>query len=103
MVKSVFMEHVQNRTGAAGFRIHASDHDFRNSGLYDGSGTHWTWLQSDIHCTFLQAPVAEGAAGLSNRYDLCMGKYIFIDGPAIVAASDDLSVMNNYAADRDFF
>ena len=49
MIESVLMQHVEHGSGAAGFRVHTTDHHLRNSRLNDGSGAHRTLLQGHVH------------------------------------------------------
>ena len=42
MIEAFFLQQVQNASGAPGFRIHSTDHNFGNPGLHDRTGAHRT-------------------------------------------------------------
>ena len=102
MIESRHIKKIQDRTGTSGFRIPTSDHDSWNPCLYNGTGTHLTRFQCNVHSTFLQPPVSHCLAGLSNRLKFCMSKGIFIRIPPIIPSCNDLPIFYDHTTDKDF-
>src|SRR5699024_3709112 len=85
MVEFRHLQKIQDRSCAACFRIHGSDHDPSHPGLYDGSSTHLAGLQSNVHSTVLQTPVPCLFAGFADRVQLRVGKGILVRISAVIA------------------
>lgn len=103
MIKAIGLQHIQYRSGTAGFRIHGTDDHFGDPRLNNRSGTHRAGLQRHVHRTVLQAPVPDHFAGLVHRNNFRMGKGIFFQIPFVIAPADNLIFIDNDTADGHFF
>ena len=101
MIELFHLQDVEYGPGAAGFRIHAADHDSGYPGLYYSTGAHLTRFQCYVHGTILQPPVSGMTASLPHRQQLCMSQYCFFFVPFIVSPGYDPVLADDNTADGD--
>ena len=102
MIESFFIQKIQYRTGATGFRVHGTDVNFWNPRLHDRPCAHRARFQRHVQLTFFQAPVAHTLARFFDCRDLRMCQRAMIDHPAVVTPADDFVLIHDHAADRHF-
>ena len=84
MIESFFIQKIQYRTGAAGFRVHGTDVNFWNPRLHNRPCAHRARFQRHVQLAFFQAPVAHALARFFDCRDLRMCQRAMIDHPAVV-------------------
>ena len=102
MIESFFIQKIQYRTGAAGFRVHGTDVNFWNPRLHDRPCAHRARFQRHVQLAFFQAPVAHALARFFDCRDLRMCQRAMIDHPTVVTPADDFVLIHDHAADRHF-
>ena len=102
MIESFFIQKIQYRTGAAGFRVHGTDVNLWNPRLHDRPCAHRARFQRHVQLAFFQTPVAHALARFFDRRDLRVRQRTVIDHPAVVAPADDFVLIHDHAADRHF-
>jgi len=70
--------------------------------IEDGSGTHGARLERGVEGAVFEAVVAEMEAGFAESYDLGVGGGVGVAEDSVLAATDDLVIVDDDCADRDF-
>lgn len=103
------VEDAEDRTACAGLGVGCGVDKAADTGVEDGTGAHGTWLEGDVEgaapvFVFLidQAIVAEGARGVAESDDLCVGGGVVIAQNTVLTAGEDLAVEGDDGADGDF-
>ena len=94
---------IQDRACASGFWIHTADHNFTDARLNDGAGTHLAWFQRNVKGTAFQTPVSQFFARLADGVQFGVGEGVFVRVAAVVAAGNDLVLIDDDASDGDLF
>lgn len=102
MVELIVLQYVQKSAPAAGLKARRADNDPVDPRLHEGSRAHLAGLESDIEGAALEAPVTDLPVRLSDRRDLGVGEGSVVGVPSVITSSDDLSVLYDDGADRDF-
>ena len=74
----------------------------RHTGLDDGACTHAARLDGDVERSISKTIVAEKAGGLAKDNHFRVGRGIIIANCAVARSSENLAVMNEHRADRNF-
>ena len=101
VVEVRILQDVEEGPAAAGLGAGRADHDAVDPGLDDGAGAHLAGLQGAVEGAALQPPVAELLTGLTDAGDLGVGQCGLVRVAAVVAAGDDLSLVDDDRPDGD--
>ena len=101
MVEIGVLQDVEQGPAAARLGAGRTDHDPVDPGLDDGPRAHLAGLQRTVERTALQPPVADLFAGLADAGDLGVGQRRLVRVAAVVAAGDDLAIIDDHGPDRD--
>lgn len=96
------LQEIQDGAAAACLGVHTAHDHLGDAGLDDGTGAHLAGLQRHIEGAFLQPPVADLLAGFVDGGDLRVGQCILVRIPAVIPPADDLTLVDNDAADGYF-
>ena len=96
------LQEIQDGAAAACLGVHTAHDHLGDAGLDDGTGAHLAGLQRHIEGAFLQSPVSDLLAGFVDGGDLRVGQCIFVRIPAVIPPADDLTLVDNDAADGHF-
>ena len=103
------VEDAEDRTAGAGLGVGRGVDQACDAGVEDGAGAHGAGFEGDVEGAALvfaflidQAIVGEGAGGVAESDDLCVGGGVVIAQDTVLAASDDLAVVDDDGADGDF-
>ena len=92
---------IGDRTAAACAFIFSTINDAANTGIDDRTCTHGTGFQCYIQLAVGEPPSAKMFAGVLDGKDFGVSGSRRIDLAAVIAATDDLIVLDNDSADRD--
>lgn len=82
--------------------IVAAVHQARNTGLNDGARTHAARLDGDIQYRSRETVVAKYTGRFPQDHNLGMRGGVAIADGAIAGTGDDLAIVDEHGADRDF-
>ena len=91
------------RTDAAGagFGVGGGVDEAGDAGVEDRSGAHGAGFEGDVEGAVFEAVVVEVEAGLAEGDDLGVGSGIVVAEDSVLAAADDLVLMDDDGAYRD--
>ena len=97
----------EDGAAGAGFGIGCGVDEAGDAGVEDGAGTHGAGFESDVEgaafVIFVQQTVIfEGAAGVAEGDDFGVGGGVVVAEDAVLAAGDDLALVDDDGADGDF-
>jgi len=84
------------------FRVIGPVDEAPDAGLYDAAGAHAARLDGDIERSISKTIVAEKAGGFAKDNHFRMGRGIIIANCTVARSSENLAVMNEHRADRNF-
>ena len=95
-------EDFEARANGATFGIVGAIDDARDTRLNDGAGAHAAGLDSDVERGVRESVIAEKAGSLAEDYNFGVGGRVAIADSAVAGTSEDLAVVDEDSADRDF-
>ena len=93
-------QHIQQRTGRAGFNIFRAVDQAGNAAVNHGAGAHDARLQRDIERGIQQAIVIQHFAALAQRHDLRVCGGIALANWPVPALAYDFISLHQHGSDR---
>ena len=82
--------------------IFGTVNEARDAGLDDGAGAHATGLDGDVERGVGEAIVAEKTSGFAKYNHFRVGRGVIVADGAIAGTGQNLAVVDEHSADRDF-
>ena len=97
----------EDGAAGAGFGIGSGVDQAGDAGVEDSAGAHGAGFERDVESAAFvvfieEAIVFEGAAGVAEGDDLGVGGGVVFAEDAVLAMGDDLALVDDDGADRDF-
>ncbi len=102
MVEARIGEDLEASTNRAALGVVGAIDQARDARLNDGAGTHAARLDGDIEGGACEAVIAETAGGFAKDDDFGVGRGVIIADGAVAGPCQELAVMHEDGADRDF-
>ena len=102
MVELRMVEDGEDGTAGSGFGIGGGVDEATDASVQDGSGAHGTGFEAGVEGAVFEAVVAEMEAGFAEGYDLGVGGGVGVAEDSVLAAADDLVVVDDDCAYGDF-
>jgi len=96
------IEDREHRAGGACFGVGGGEDEAVEAGVDHGSGAHGAGLKRDIERAAEETIVTECGRCFAHGDDLGVGCWVCVAQDAVLASSDDCSVMNHDGANGDF-
>ena len=103
MVELGVVEDAEDRAAGSGLGVGRGVDQAADAGVEDGAGTHGAGFEGDVEgAAFGQAIIIQGAGGVAESDDLGVGGGVVVAQNTVLAAGDDLAVVDDDGADGDF-
>ena len=92
----------EDAAAGSGLGVGGGVDEATDAGVEDGSGAHGTGFEGDVEGAVVEAVVAEVKASLAEGYDLGMGGGVVVAEDPVLAAGDDLVVVDDDCTHGNF-
>ena len=102
MVELRVVHDAEDAAAGSGFGVVGGVDEAGDAGVEDGSGAHGAGFEGDVEGAAGEPVVRERKAGLTEGYDLGVGRGVAVTEDSVLAAADDLVVIDDDGTYGDF-